>query len=102
MLVLSFAQLQKMASSARFATAFTFDMDFLRLIDSLHEFTAQYKVEIIVKHLQTIYVAVKGQVSTTKLDSDQDIWRVKTAAKATVWRLQNPSKAFEALTTSVL
>jgi NAD(P)H-hydrate repair Nnr-like enzyme with NAD(P)H-hydrate dehydratase domain len=102
LLVLSFAQLQKLAASARFAKAFTSDMDFLRLIEALHEFTKQHQAAIIVKHLQTIFVAVNGQVSSTKLSEDIDIWHVKTASAAAVWWLQNPAKSFEALTTSLI
>lgn len=102
LLVLSFAQLQKLAASARFTSSFTFDMDFLRLIDNLHEFTHQHQAAVIVKHLDTAFVSVKGQVSTTKLNSDLETWRVKTAAHASTWWLQNPTKPFEALTTSVI
>lgn len=100
-LVVSFSQLQQLASSAHFTKPFTFDMDLLRLIDTLHEFTSQYPVAIIVKHLENIFVAVNGEVSTTKLDNDIEIWRVQTAAHAAVWWLQNPTKTFEALTTSL-
>jgi hypothetical protein len=102
LLVISFAQLQKIATSARFTTAFTFDMDFLRLIECLHDFTKQHQTALIVKHLQTVFVAYKGQVSTTKLPEDIKIWRVTTAAYASVWWLQNPAKTFEALTTSLV
>jgi NAD(P)H-hydrate repair Nnr-like enzyme with NAD(P)H-hydrate dehydratase domain len=102
LIVASFAQLQKIASSVKFPTAFTFDMDFLRLIEALHNFSQAHAATIIVKHLETIFVAVKGQVSTTKLAQDQEIWRVKTAAHAAVWWLQNPSKPFEALTTAIV
>ena len=102
LLVISFAQLQKMASAARFPAAFTFGMDFLRLVDTLHEFSQTYPAAIIVKHLQTIFVAVAGQVSTTKLSEDPETWRVRTAAHAATWWLQNPTKTFEALTTSVI
>lgn len=101
LLVLSFAQLQKLATKARFPKAITFEMDFLRLVDILNEFTKRHQTAIITKHLQTIFVAVNGQVSTTKLDQDVEFWRVKTAAHAGVWWLQNPAKPFEALTTSL-
>lgn len=100
LLVLSFSQLQKLASNSHFSSAFTFDMDFLRLVDSLHDFTIQHPVNIIVKHLQTLFVAVNGQISTTKLEQGQEIWRVNVAASASTWWLQNPTKRFEALTTS--
>ncbi|HEY5152390.1 MAG TPA: hypothetical protein VII55_00280 [Candidatus Saccharimonadales bacterium] len=102
LLVISFAQLQKLATKARFPVALTFEMDFLRLVDSLHEFSLKHRPAIIVKHLETIFVAAGGRVSTTKLDADIDIWRVKTAAHAAVWWLQNPGQVFEALTTAIL
>jgi hypothetical protein len=102
LLVISFAQMQKIASNSQFIPAFTFDMDFLQLIDTLHVFTRQHQPAVIVKHLQTIFVAANGQVSTTKLPEDIDIWRVKVAAHAAVWWLQNPSKTFEALTTALI
>ena len=100
-LVISFAQLQKLAMNARFSHAFTFSMDLIRLVEALHELTLAYPVHIIVKHLANIIVASGGQVSTTKIETEQDIWRVATAAHASVWWLQNPSKPFEALTTAV-
>lgn len=102
LLVLSFAQLQKVAANARFTKAFTFDMDFLHLVEALHEFTQKHQINIIVKHLQTIFVAAGGQVSSTKLPEDLEIWRGKTAAHAAVWWLQNPSNVFQALSTSLV
>jgi NAD(P)H-hydrate repair Nnr-like enzyme with NAD(P)H-hydrate dehydratase domain len=101
-LILSFAQLQKLVMNAHSDKAFTFEMDFIRLVDQLHELSASIKASIIVKHLDTIFVAFDGQVSTTKLDEEIKIWRVKAAAHAIVWELQNPSKIFESLTASVL
>lgn len=100
--VISFAQLQKLAVGAKFTTAFTFDMDMLRLIDALHEFTIQHPAYIIVKHLDNIFTAAHGQVSSTKLQSELPVWRLKTAGRAAVWWLQNPGKPFEALTTSII
>lgn len=101
LLVISFAQLQKLAASARFTTPFTFDMDLIRLAEALHNFTQALQATIIVKHLDNILVAYQGRVSSTKLIKNLDIWRVKTAAHASVWWLQNPSKTFEACTTSI-
>ena len=102
LLVVSFAQLQKIAVSSLSKSAFTFEMDFIRLVDSLHEFTKIHKATIIIKHLQTLFVAYNGQVSTTKLIEDLPVWRVKTAAHASVWWLQNPSKTFESITSSLI
>jgi len=100
-LVLSMSQLQRLGISARFTMAFTLGMDLIKLIEHLHEFTKRYQVSIVTKHLDTLVVAVAGQVSTTKLVEDCRIWRLKVAAYASVWALQNPSKPFEALTTAV-
>jgi hypothetical protein len=102
LLVISMAQLQKLFIATHSTTAITFSMDLIRLIDALHEFTSVHEASIIVKHLDNIIVSVKGNVSTTKLAEDLGVWRVKYAAYASVWWLQNPSKVFEALTTSFI
>ncbi|MEO8105119.1 MAG: hypothetical protein ABI602_02170 [Candidatus Saccharibacteria bacterium] len=102
LLVISFAQLQKLAVQAKYPAAFTFDMDLLRLIDQLHEFSLLYQLAIIVRHLNTVVVAMQGEVSTTKLPTDELAWRLATAARASVWWLQQPSKGFEALSTAVI
>ncbi len=101
LLVLSMSQLQKLGVSSRFTMAFTLSMDLLRLIENLHEFTKRYPIHIITKHLDTMIVAVDGQVSTTRLAQDCKIWRLQAATYASVWLLQNPTKPFEALTTAV-
>lgn len=101
-LVLSMAQLQKLGIVGGSVTPFTLSMDLLRLVDALHNFTEIYGLNIITKFHNTICVASAGQVSTTALDEDLEIWRVSTAAKAAVWWLQNPTKPFEALTTAIL
>jgi hypothetical protein len=100
--VLTIAQLQKLAVAAKFPTAVTSDMDLLQLVSLLHEFTGQYPLHIITKQLDTLIVASAGQVSTTRLETPADAWRTHIAAGAATWFLQNPSKPFEALTTSTL
>lgn len=100
--VLSLAQLQKLASNAHFLMPFTFEMDMLRFVEALHSFTDEFQLNIIAKHLDTIFVSTRGSVSSTRLTEDTPIWRLKTAASAAVWSLQNPTRTFEALTTSLL
>lgn len=101
LLVITTAGLQKLATAAKFDRPFRLGMDLLQLVENLHLFTQKYSVKIITKHLENMLVATNGQVSTTKLDTDTDLWRVKTAATASTWWLQNPTKPFEALSTSV-
>jgi NAD(P)H-hydrate repair Nnr-like enzyme with NAD(P)H-hydrate dehydratase domain len=101
-LVISIAQLQKLAKQIKFQKAFTFDMDLVRLTETLAEFTKQYPIHIVIKHFKNIFVAVKGQVSVTRLDEDIETWRVATAASTAVWWLQNKSNPFGSMTTALL
>lgn len=101
-LVISFSQLQKLGANLHLPKAFTYGMNLLNLVDLLHEVSQRYAFSLIVKHQSTILVASGGKVSSTKLDLDLDIWRLKTAAYVSVWQLQNPTKLFEALTTAIL
>ncbi|HVX24310.1 MAG TPA: hypothetical protein VG992_03140 [Candidatus Saccharimonadales bacterium] len=102
LLVASFGQIQKIASAAHFIPALTFDMDLVRLVEALQAFSAKHAAALIVKHLDQMIMASNGQVSTTKLANDLEVWRVRTAAAAATWWLQNPGRAFEALTTSLV
>jgi hypothetical protein len=101
LLVLSLSQLQRLGTAAKSATPVTFSMDLMHLVEWLHDFTRTHKPYIVVKHLDHILVAANGQVSSTTLQQDKPIWRVETAAQASVWWLQHQSKAFEALTAAV-
>jgi hypothetical protein len=101
-LVLSIAQLQKLVTSIRFPRAVTYAMDLMHLVELLHEFTEIYQLFIVVKHRDTVVVAVKGSVSTTTTDLNmEELWRVPVASRAAVWWLQNPTLPFEALTSAV-
>jgi NAD(P)H-hydrate repair Nnr-like enzyme with NAD(P)H-hydrate dehydratase domain len=100
--VITIAQLQKLAVAAKFPAAVKFEMDLLQLVDTLHEFTKQYPLHIVTKQLDVLIVASGGQVSTTKLETELETWRLHTAAAAATWLIQNPEKPFEALTTSIL
>lgn len=101
LLVLSFAQLQKLGVAAHHPEAFTFDMGLVQLVARLQTFVQQHRVHIVVKYLDDLIVAVNGQVSSTKLTHEMPIWRVRVAAHAAVWWIQNPTKPFEAITTAV-
>ncbi len=101
LLVPSVAQLQKLGTKAGFPRAFTFDMDLLRFVGLLHEFTETFDVKLIVKHLGSVHIAVRGQVISAKLPEDPPIWRVKTAVHASVWWLQNPGKPLESFATAI-
>lgn len=97
LLVLEMSQLQKLAIGAKFTQAFTSIMDLIRAVEVLHNFSKTFKSAIIVRHQDTVYVAVDGQVSTTKSNFNTN----QIAPHASVFYLQNPTKPFEALTSSV-
>lgn len=101
LLVLSLSQLQRLAIATSFHKPIAFSMDMLRLVSWLHEYTARHACHLVVRHLNTTFVAVNGEVSTMPAPKDQKIWRLKTATHAAVWWLQNPNKAFEAITVAV-
>ncbi len=96
-IVASLAQLQKLSTALGFARAVTFGMTVLQLADFLHDLTSAHPCNIVVRHNDIVFVACNGQVSATNVEP-QESWRVQTAAKVSVWWLQNPSKTFEALT----
>jgi hypothetical protein len=101
LLVLAMGQLRQLGSEAHFPRAFTSELGLVQLIDALYEFTKRFPLSIITRHQSHLIVAMNGQISTTKLVSEQPVWRLETATRASVWQLQNPTKVFEALTVSV-
>lgn len=99
LIVPTFSQLQKLATGAGITTAFTSTMDLLHFIDALHVFTQTHNIALVTQHLETIFIAVNGQVSTTKSSARDG---VTLAAHAAVWWLQHPTKPFDALTSSLI
>lgn len=97
-MAISLAQLQKIFINAPLMTPITYGMSIMQLVEALNIFTNKFPVTIVVKHQETICVAHNGKVVTTQ-NTDMP-WRVKTAAKAAVFWLQNPSKPLEAISTS--
>jgi hypothetical protein len=99
MLVMNLDQLQHLGMAARFELPITHKMDLLHLVDWLQKFSKKYAPIIVVHHLDNTFVAIGGKVSSTK--SAQSFHPLKTATHAAVWWLQNPSKPFESITTSL-
>lgn len=100
-MVVSIAQLQKMAIHAKFGTPIKFSMTLVQLVEALRDLTSSYPVNIITLHDQVIFVASAGKVSTTPVNKPET-WRAQTASSAAVWLAQNSSQPFKALTSSVV
>lgn len=98
-LVMSAGQLQKFMVAAKWPTAITSTMALLQLADTLYAFTRQYSVNIITVHDNQVVVAASGQISSTVAAGSN---LTSLASHAAVWWLQNPNRAYEALTTSVV
>jgi NAD(P)H-hydrate repair Nnr-like enzyme with NAD(P)H-hydrate dehydratase domain len=99
-LAISLAQLQKIFINAPLITPITYGMTMIQLVESLHSFTEKFPLTIVVKHHDSIYISNAGRVITTP--NSEMPWRVKTAAKSSVFWLQNPSKPLESISTSLI
>ncbi len=98
-LVMTMAQLQKLAIAAKRTTPITSTMQLVQLVEQLHELSSDHAANLVVQHDDTVVVACSGQVSSTKL-GEPSIGAV--AAHATVWWLQHSSQPYQALTTAAL
>lgn len=101
LLVMSFAQLQKLFQSVYYPKVLTFSMQLTNLVEALHKFTITYPVAIAVLHKETFIVAHDGKVVTTPWDNPMAIWRGNTAAKAATYWLWSTGKPLEATVTAI-
>lgn len=97
-LVLTLAELQKLAVAAHHTVAFTTSMGIVQLVEALVDFNKLHAAHLVVAHDQTVAVAVDGRISTTSV-AEQSITQL--ASSAATWWLQTPTKPYEALTTSL-
>lgn len=101
-LVLSFAQLQKIFQAVYYPKILTFSMQLLQLVEAVHKFTVTYPVTLVVLHRETLIVAYDGQVVSAKWDNPMAIWRGHTAARAASYLLWTPTQPLEAIATSLV
>lgn len=101
-LIISFAQLQKLFQATYYPIVLTFSMQLMQLVEALHKFTTTYPITIAVLHRDTLAVAYDGRVTTTKWDSPMAIWRGQTAARAATYLMWTPSQPLEAVTASLI
>lgn len=102
LLVVSFAQLQKLFQAVYYPKVLTFSMQLTNLVEALHKFTVTYPVSIAVLHKETFIIAHDGEVISTPWDNPMAIWRGNVATKAAAYWLWNPSKPLEATATAIL
>lgn len=100
-LVITFAQLQKMFQAVYYPKTILFSMQVATLVEALHKFTTTYEASIVTFHQNQLLIAKNGQVSSTPWDDPMLIWRGSVAAKAAVYSTWHQRQLFEALTASV-
>ncbi len=102
LLVLSFAQLQKLFSAVYYPKVITFSMPLRAFVETLHKFTITYPVTLMVLHNENIVIASQGKISTTPWTNAMEIWRGRTATRAASYWLWTPDQILEATTSSLL
>lgn len=101
LLVLSFAQLQKIFQAVYYPKMLTFSMQLSNVVEVLHKFTITYPIIITTLHKDHILIAQGGEVVTTPWDNPMSIWRGQTATRAACYWLWHPSKPIQAIATSL-
>lgn len=99
-LVVSFAQLQKIFQSVYYPKILSFSMQLLQLVEALHKFTTTYPITIVTFHQSQLIVSHDGKVISQDFDQPMAIWRGVTATKAATYLLWNPKQPLEAIATS--
>ena len=100
LIALSLSQLQKIFIATPTIAPITYSMTTQQLAHALHDYTQVHPACIVTKHNDLTFVAHNGRVVTHK--HTEKIWRVATAARASVFWLQNPTKVFEATVSSLV
>jgi len=102
LLVVSFAQLQKLFQNVYYPKVLTFSMQLTNLVEAVHKFTISYPVSIVVLHKDHLVIAEHGNVITTNWENPMAIWRGNTATKAASYWLWNPGALLKAVATGVV
>lgn len=97
----SISQLQKMYKNLNTKIAITYDMGIKNLCDALQELTTNSKCAVVTQYGSSILCSYYGNVTVTKLPLEPKVWRLKTAAAASVWWLQTPSRVLDAISTAI-
>jgi len=101
LLVISFAQLQKLFQAVYYPKVLTFSMQLTNLVEAVHKFTISYPVTIAVLHKEQLVIAHQGDVVSMPWGNPMSIWRGSVAAKAASYWLWSRTKPLEAIATSI-
>lgn len=84
-LVVSLAQLQKLARAVYYPRMITFSQGIRQVAETLHKFTITYSTTITLFHDDNLFVAQAGQVVSQPFDQPMRVWNGEIASRAAVW-----------------
>lgn len=94
-LVVSLAQLQKLARAVYYPRMITFSQGVKQVAETLHKFTTTYAATIVLFHDNNLIVAHDGVVVSQYFDEPMRVWNGEIATRAASWLVwqHNPVKA---------
>jgi hypothetical protein len=98
-LVMSQKSLTKLAVALELTRAITSTLSPPQLAEIMKEITGGQSGSVVAQHNEIVWASVAGQVCSTTIKNPVD--QSLLAASASIWVMQNPTKMFEALTTSI-
>ena len=101
LLVVSFAQLQKLFQAVYYPKVLTFSMQLLQLVEALHKFTITYQCSIMTLHKDTIIIASSGEIVTQQWENPMAIWRGSVATRAASYWLWNQINLISSFSASI-
>lgn len=102
LLIVSFAQLQKLFQGVYYPKILTFSMQLTALVEATHKFTVTYPTTLLVLHKDFLVAAHNGNVTSTPWKNPMAIWRGQVAAKAASYWIWNQKTPLEAVTASLV
>lgn len=102
LLVVSFAQLQKMIAGVYYPKIITFNMQLMQLVETLHKFTITYPSTVMTLHKEMLIVAHGGEVITQEWHEPMAIWRGSVATRAACYWLWNNDMTLPGVTQSLI
>lgn len=102
LLVVSFAQLQKIFTKVYYPKVLTFSMQLQQLVEALHKFTITYSISVATFHQDQLIIAFDGKITTTTWGHPMSIWKGTVATNMASYWLWSPKKPLQATTASLV
>lgn len=94
-LILSVAQLQKLARAIYYPRVITFSQGIRQIAETLHKFTITYGATVVLFHDDNLFVANGGDVVSQNFAAPTRVWNGEVPTVAAVWQVwqADPLKA---------